>query len=166
MTAGTGLPGSNSVSTGTLNNAGTYSAQLSCLTAAGNTITGLAETTVSVITLSSISISPSPVNATDGAGATVTATGNYSDGSTQNLTSTAVWSIDDPTVAMLTVMSPSPGTQVVTVTCDTELGHQRRHHDRPRLEQRPIRRRTGFCAGELHGPDAVVHRHNAPSISL
>jgi Bacterial Ig-like domain (group 2) len=83
--------GSGSVSTGPLTAVGTYSAQLTCTATAGNSITSLTQATVSVIALASIAVTPpSPQLAASGS-TQLTATGTYTDSSTQNLTATATW---------------------------------------------------------------------------
>jgi uncharacterized protein YjdB len=93
-----------SASTGTLTRLGTYSAELLCSNAATSTITSFAQTTVSVIQLSSINVAPSapPPQVVAGGAVQLTATGTFSDQSTQILTSTVIWASADPTVATVT----------------------------------------------------------------
>lgn len=88
--------------TGTLNGVGTYSAQLLCSSAAMGTITGFAQTTVNVIQLASISVTPASPQIPAGGSANLTAIGSYSDNSTQNLTSSLVWTAKnvDPNLTM------------------------------------------------------------------
>jgi uncharacterized protein YjdB len=91
---------SGSVSTGTLNNAGTYSAQLTCSSGATNTITSFVQRTVNVIQLSSISVGPAAPSIAAGATQQLAATGTYTDHSTQDLTASAIWATSaDPTIA-------------------------------------------------------------------
>ena len=99
------IGGSGSVSTGALNHAGSYSAELTCSNAAASTITSFTQTTVSVIQLSSISVGPTAPPPLVAAGGTVqlTATGTYSDHSTSDVTSSVSWASADTTVATVTL---------------------------------------------------------------
>jgi Bacterial Ig-like domain (group 2) len=97
-TAGS-LSGSGSVSTGPLTTLGTYSAQLSCTAAAGNSIASFTQATVNVIALASISVMPQAPQVAAGGMTQLTATGTYTDGSTQNITPTATWVSSAPSVA-------------------------------------------------------------------
>jgi hypothetical protein len=90
MTAGS-LSGSGSVSTGPLTTLGTYSAQLMCSAAAGNTIMSFTQALVKVIALASISVTPPTPQVAAGGTTQLTATGTYTDGSTKDLTPTATW---------------------------------------------------------------------------
>jgi hypothetical protein len=90
MTAGS-LYGSGSVSTGPLTTLGTYSAQLMCSAAAGNSIMSFTQATVKVIALASISVTPPMPQVAAGGTTQLTATGVYTDGSTKDLTPTATW---------------------------------------------------------------------------
>jgi hypothetical protein len=94
---------SGSAPTGTLNKVGPYTAQLMCSTAS-STITGFAQTTVNVIQLAAISVTPAAPPPQVAAGSTVqlTATGTYSDGSQQPVTGSVIWSSMDSTVATVT----------------------------------------------------------------
>ena len=93
------LSGSGSVPTGPLTKLGTYSAQLMCTAAAGNSISSFTQATINVIALASINVTP-PTPQVAAAGTTqLTATGTYTDGSTQNLTGTATWVSSAPSVA-------------------------------------------------------------------
>jgi hypothetical protein len=98
-TATGSLSGSGSVSTGPLTMLGTYSAQLSCSAAAGNSIMSFTQATVNVIALASISVTPPAPQVAAGGTTQLTATGTYTDGSTQNLTPTATWVSSAPSVA-------------------------------------------------------------------
>jgi hypothetical protein len=93
------VSGAGSVSTGTLTNVGTYSAQLMCTSAPGNAITSFTQTTLNVIALVSINVTPAAPQIAAGASAQLTATGTYTDSSTQNLTPSAAWVSSAPNVA-------------------------------------------------------------------
>jgi hypothetical protein len=85
------LSGSGSVSTGPLTTLGTYSAELTCSAATGNSITSFTQATINVIALASINVTPPAPQVAAGGTTQLTATGTYTDGSMQNLTSTATW---------------------------------------------------------------------------
>ena len=93
------LPGSGSISTGTLTKLGTYSAQLSCSAAAGNSIMSFTQATINVIALASIAVMPQAPQVAAGGTTQLTATGTYTDGSTQNVTPTVTWVSSAPSVA-------------------------------------------------------------------
>jgi hypothetical protein len=93
------LSGSGSVPTGPLIKLGTYSAQLMCTAAAGNSISSFTQATINVIALASINVTPSAPQVAAGGTTQLTATGTYTDGSTQNLTGTATWVSSAPGVA-------------------------------------------------------------------
>jgi hypothetical protein len=95
---------SGSASTGTLNRVGTYSAELTCSSAATSTITSFTQTTVNVIQLSSIGVAPAapPPQVAAGGSVQLTATGTFSDQSTKDVTSMVQWSSADTTVATVT----------------------------------------------------------------
>jgi uncharacterized protein YjdB len=118
VTAANGL-----VSTGTLNNAGTYSAQLVCLNGATSSIKSLVLTTVNVIQLSSISVGPAAPSIAAGATQQLAATGTYTDNSTKDLTSTAIWTTSaDPSIAtvssggLVTCLSTASAATPVLIT--------------------------------------------------
>jgi hypothetical protein len=94
---------SGSAPTGPLNKVGTYSAQLICSTAS-STISGFAQTTVNVIQLAAISVTPSapPPQIVAGGNVQLTATGTYSDQSTKDVTSSVTWASANTTVATVT----------------------------------------------------------------
>jgi hypothetical protein len=96
---GAGVSGSGSASTGTLTTVGTYSAQLMCSATPGNSITSITQATVNVIALASIAVTPAAPQVAAGASTQLTATGTYTDSSTQNLTATATWASSAPSVA-------------------------------------------------------------------
>jgi Bacterial Ig-like domain (group 2) len=93
------VAGSGSVSTGTLTTLGTYSVQLSCSAAAGNSITGFTQAMVQVIALASISVTPTVPQVAAGGSTQLKATGIYTDGSAQDLTAKATWVSSAPGVA-------------------------------------------------------------------
>jgi hypothetical protein len=95
------LSGSGSVSTGPLTTLGTYSAELSCSAAAGNSIMSFTQATINVIALASISVTPPAPQVAAGGTTQLTAIGTYTDGSTQNITPTASWVSSAPSVAMV-----------------------------------------------------------------
>ena len=70
-----------------------------CSAAAGNSITSFTQATVNVIALASINVTPSAPQVAAGGTTQLTATGTYTDGSTQNLTPTATWVSSAPSVA-------------------------------------------------------------------
>jgi hypothetical protein len=93
------LPGSGSVPTGALTTPGTYTVQLMCSAAAGNSIMSFTQAMVKVIALASINVTPPAPQVPAGGTLQLTATGIYTDGSTQNLAPTATWISSAPSVA-------------------------------------------------------------------
>jgi len=93
------LSGSGSVSTGPLTKLGTYSAELSCSAAAGNSILSFTQATINVIALASINVTPPAPQVAAGGTAQLKAIGTYTDGSTKDLTGTATWVSSAPGVA-------------------------------------------------------------------
>ena len=93
------LSGSGSAPTGPLTKLGTYSAQLMCTAAAGNSISSFTQATINVIALASINVTPSAPQVAAAGTTQLTAIGTYTDGSTQNLTGTATWVSSAPSVA-------------------------------------------------------------------
>lgn len=91
--------GSGSVATGTLTTLGTYSVQLMCSAAAGNSITSFTQAMVKVIALASINVMPAAPQVAAGATTQLTATGTYTDGSMKDQTSSATWVSSAPNVA-------------------------------------------------------------------
>ena len=96
---GASVSGSGSMSTGPLTTVGTYSAQLTCVAAPGNSIASFTQTTLQVIALVSINVTPAAPQVNAGASTQLTATGTYTDSSAQNLTATATWVSSAPSVA-------------------------------------------------------------------
>lgn len=95
------------------------------ITATSGSITGTALLTVTgAPTLISIAVTPANASIAVGGTQQFTATGTYSDGSTQNVNATATWNSSTPTVA--TISSPgglatavSSGTTTIMATCGT-----------------------------------------------
>lgn len=87
-----------------------------------------ASTTLTVGSPQLVSVSVTPVNPSISRGATVqfTATGNYSDGSTANITSSVAWSSSSASVATVgaggIATGASPGSTAVTATSGTIAG--------------------------------------------
>lgn len=93
-------PGAGSASSGPLTvTSAPYAPQLTCSAAQGNTITSLTATTVTVIQLTSISVTPASPQVPAGQTTQLAATGTYSSGPTQDLTGTAAWASSAPAVA-------------------------------------------------------------------
>jgi Bacterial Ig-like domain (group 2) len=123
------LSGSGSVSTGPLTNVGTYSAQLTCSAAPGNSITSFTQATVKVIALVSIGVTPSSPQVAAGSSIQLTATGTYTDSSTQNLTAAATWVSSAPGVASVSAglvscsaYASAGGTATISATGATAKG--------------------------------------------
>ena len=124
------LSGSGSVSTGPLTKLGTYSAQLMCSAAAGNSITSFTQATVNVIALASIAVTPPAPQVAAGGTTQLTATGTYTDGSTRNLTPTATWISSAPSVAAVSSAglvscsagATSSGSAMISATGATATG--------------------------------------------
>jgi hypothetical protein len=93
------VSGSGSVSSGTLTTLGTYSVQLMCSAASGNSITSFTQAMVKVIALASINVTPPAPQVGAGGTTQLTAIGTYTDGSTKDLTPTATWVSSAPSVA-------------------------------------------------------------------
>ena len=97
-----GVSGSGSASTGALHTVGTYSAQMTCSAAPGNSITSFTQATVKVIALVSIGVTPASPQVAAASSTQLTATGVYTDNSTQNLSASATWVSSAPDVASVT----------------------------------------------------------------
>jgi hypothetical protein len=115
-------------STGTNGVATSAAAGQTTVTATLGSNSGSTTLTVNPATVTLVSIALSPLNSSIAAGATqqFTATGTYTDGSTQNLSSSAVWSSSD--TAIFTVNSTGlassvgPGTATATATTNGVSG--------------------------------------------
>jgi trimeric autotransporter adhesin len=107
---------------------------VTCITGGNATITatltlvsGTATVTVTQVTLQSITVTAATPSATLGLLDQMTATGHYSDGSTANITSSVIWSVNP---ALLAGVSPSGGllavgvgNVTVTAVLGTVAGH-------------------------------------------
>ena len=121
------VSGSGSVSTGTLTTLGTYSVQLSCSAAQGNSISSFTQATVKVIALASINVTPAAPQVAAGGTTQLTATGTYSDGSAQDLTPTATWVSSAPNVAtvsagLVSCNANAGGSATISATSATATG--------------------------------------------
>jgi Bacterial Ig-like domain (group 2)/Putative Ig domain len=76
------------------------------ITATSGTVSGSTTLTVTPAGLQSIAITPNPITMGPGSTQQLTATGTYSDGTTQNVTTAAKWTSDTPSVATI---GPSTG---------------------------------------------------------
>jgi uncharacterized protein YjdB len=96
------------------------------ITATSGTISGSTPLTVTSATLESIAVTPTMPSIASGTAQQFTATGTYSDGSTQNLTSTAMWSSDTPSTATVNnaglAQSVGIGTANITATSGAVSG--------------------------------------------
>ncbi len=88
------------------------------VTATLNSVAGSTSVTVTTALLTSLTVSPSPVSVPSGATQQMTVTGNYSDGSSANVTSSSTWTSSASSVATVDVSgvlhAVSPGTTTVT----------------------------------------------------
>ena len=121
--------GSGSVSTGPLHTVGTYSAQMTCSAAPGNSITSFTQATVKVIALVSIGVTPAAPQVAAAGSIQLTATGIYTDNSTQNLNAIATWSSSAPGVASVTAglvrcnaYASAGGSATISATSATATG--------------------------------------------
>ena len=110
---------SNATATATITSAGLASALkagTSTISATSGSVTGSTTLTVTAATLVSIAVTPSAPSIAKGTTVQLTATGYYSDGSTQDLTTSATWSSDSAyaTVAQGLVTGASVGSSVIT----------------------------------------------------
>ena len=103
-----------------INNAGVYSGLATALAIGTTTLTatyqgvsGSTALTVTAATLQSIEVTPSHPSIANATAEGFTATGIYTDGTTQNLTQTATWNSSAPTVA---TVSNAAGTQGVATS--------------------------------------------------
>lgn len=96
------------------------------ITAASGSITGSASVTVAQAVLLSITLSPSSVSLPVGESQQLTATGKFSDGSTQDLTQSAAWASSVTGTANVTptgsVLAASTGTANITATSGSVSG--------------------------------------------
>jgi hypothetical protein len=95
---------SGTVSTGKLTKSGTYTATLVCSGPTGDTATSFATSTINVsaqATLTSIAVTPPNPSLAKGSTQAFTATGSYSNSTTQNLTGSVTWSSTNTAVATI-----------------------------------------------------------------
>jgi uncharacterized protein YjdB len=90
----------------------------STITALFSTLSGAAALTVTDATLSSITVTPNPASISLGGTQQFTATGNFSDGSTENLTAQVTWSSSEVGVATISPggLASTAGTGITTIT--------------------------------------------------
>jgi hypothetical protein len=93
------------------------------ITATSGSVSGSTTLTATPAALQSITITPNPIRIGPGSTQQLTATGTYSDGTTQNVTSAANWTSDTPSVATI---GPSTGlatgVSVGTATISATIG--------------------------------------------
>jgi hypothetical protein len=89
--------------------------------AASGTITGSTGLTVTT-TLVAIAVTPANASIAKGATQQFTATGTYSDGSTQNLTNSALWASTNPSVATINSTGRATGAGVGSTTIQATSG--------------------------------------------
>ena len=100
------------------------------VTATSGTISGSTTLTISPAVLVSIAVTPAIPTIPLGATQAFTATGTYTDGSTQNITGTVQWSSDTPAVGTISNAAPTQGlassegegTATITATSGTVTG--------------------------------------------
>jgi trimeric autotransporter adhesin len=90
------------------------------VTATVGSISGTATVTVTAATLTSIQLSAAQLSLAAGLGENVTATGTYSNSTTQNITTSVQWTSSSPAVATVSVagviLAVAPGTTTLTAT--------------------------------------------------
>jgi uncharacterized protein YjdB len=94
----------------------------STIQAASGSVTGSTTLTVTVPALSSITVTPTNPSIAKGTTQPFTATGTYSDGSTQNLTGTVIWSSSNLAVATITSAGVASGVATGTSTIQAVSG--------------------------------------------
>jgi phospholipase C len=99
------------------------------ITATSGTISGTAVLTVTAAVLTSIAVTPSPVSIALGLTQQFTATGTYSNGTTQNLTTTVSWTSSATSVATIKLhtglaTSVTAGTAPITASSGTVHGSE------------------------------------------
>jgi uncharacterized protein YjdB len=97
------------------------------ITASSGTISGSATLTVTAAVLTSIAVTPSPASVATGSTLQFTATGTYSNGTTQNLTTTASWTSSNTSVATVKLHTGlatgvASGTATITASSGTIHG--------------------------------------------
>ncbi|NVB81389.1 MAG: hypothetical protein HOV81_23535 [Kofleriaceae bacterium] len=98
----------------------------SVISASMGSITGMTTVTVTAAALTSIVVTPANPTLADGLTQQMTATGHYTDNTTQNLTAQVTWSSATTAKATITagglVTAVDPGTSVITATMGTVSG--------------------------------------------
>jgi uncharacterized protein YjdB len=96
------------------------------ITATSGSASGSSTVTVTAATLVSIAVTPATSSIAPGTNVQFTATGTYTDGSTQNLTSAASWSSDTPATATINTeglaTSAAQGTANISATSGSASG--------------------------------------------
>jgi hypothetical protein len=96
------------------------------ITAASGSVTGSAPVNVSQAALLSIAVAPSQSSLPQGETEQLTATGTYSDGSTQNLTPSITWTSSSSTIAAVSatgaILANTPGTATITAAAVSVSG--------------------------------------------
>jgi CxxC motif-containing protein (DUF1111 family) len=95
--------------TGTQGLATTVAAGSTTITATSASVSGNTVMTVASVTITTISVSPSSASIPTSATEQFTATGTFSDGSTQNVTQSVQWSAGNGTVATVSNSAPTQG---------------------------------------------------------
>lgn len=91
------------------------------ITAALGSVSGTASFTGTAAVLKSLAISPTSASVAAGRSQQYTATGTYSDGSTQNLTKAVAWSSGDSTVATISNAADSAGLASTSAPGETKI---------------------------------------------
>lgn len=92
------------------------------VTASMNSVSGTAGVTVTSATLTAINVGTPSSNLAVGGIEQLTATGVYSDNSTQSLTTQVLWSLSDPTVASVSAVGALTGLKAGPVTVRATMG--------------------------------------------
>lgn len=121
----------SNATTASISNAGQYSGLTTALSPGASTVTatyegisGSTSLTVTAAALQSIEVTPSHSSIANGTNEAFTATGIYTDGTTQNLTQTATWSTSAPAIASISnaagtnglALAASVGSTTITAT--------------------------------------------------
>jgi hypothetical protein len=124
VTWGSGTPGTATISTGGL--ATTVGTGTSTISATLNLVVGSTVLTVSPAALQSITVTPANPSIAAGQTQQFTATGNYTDGSTQNLTSQVTWTSGTLGTATISpaglATAVGPGTSTITARLNSLSG--------------------------------------------
>jgi hypothetical protein len=117
---------SSATAVATINKAGLATGVASGATTLKAAVDGISGTATLTITpaaasLSSISVTPATASLAAGASQQFTATGNYSDGSTANLTSSVTWTSSDPSVSTINAAGLATGIAAGSATITATL---------------------------------------------